>query len=906
MEKLYSFALLILLSGFIANTATSKTDLRSNLTSPLPQSAKATNFKTGIAKPDKPGLMNKDTIITKAASIAVPFVKNVGQFNGQVKFAVDLFAGRFFLTNNELVYSLVKCVGEKRTQTDKHWRDAKHQEKVLGKSLVFREYFVANKNAKIDFKIAGEQQAETVVSYFKGNDPRKWRSGVASYLSVSLGEIYPGIELKLKASGKNVEKVFNVSPQGNVDAIKVGVAGVVGLKIAEDGRLLLKNTLGELAMRAPIAWQEIAGRRDEVKVIYRLLGDCFYGFTVLGAYDKKYPLIIDPDLDTLMASTFLGGARDDEGRSIALDKWGNVYLAGITRSFNFPTTGSAYDRTYNGDYYEDYGDVVLSKLDSNLTTLLASTYLGGNEFDIAQSLALDDSGNVYVSGQTSSSNFPTTSSAYRQNIQGDIDVFISKLDGNLSKLLASSFLGDGNIGGRSLALDGSGNVYLAATGRGATVSKLDSGLTTLFASIRIGGSGQEDWTSLALDRLGNVYISGFTTSSDFPTTPGAYDRSFNGGRDIFIAKLDGNLTILLASTYLGGSATDWFYSLALDRSGNVYVTGTTESIDFPTTPGAYSRSNNGDVFISKLDGHLTTLLASTFLGVGGRALALDSTGNVFVTGGAGSSGFFTIPGAFCRIYQGEGDAFVAKLDSRLTTILAATLLGGSGHDFGYSLVLDSVGNIFLTGDTTSPNFPTTPGAYDRTYGGDIWKDIFISKFNGGTNSLTVTSPNGGENWVVGTSHDITWARSGKITAVRIEFSIDNGSVWSDVIAATSNGDSYPWIIPSTPSFQCLIRISDAADAAMGDTGNAVFSIIMSLDLQADRREVRSFSVVRQYGQIRFLGGNLNVPAAQYRILRRQGIEGIGNAGQVSGKGHPLHVSGRGVRCSRTADCRVCG
>jgi hypothetical protein len=879
MKKIIVFTLLILLSGFITNTATTKTDLRTNLNSPLPQRTKAMDLKTGVVAPDKTNTLNREAIITKAASLAVPFVQNCGQFHGDVRFSADLFAGRFFLTGKELVYSLRQRGKAKITHPDKPKRDTKLKKNLPGKGLAFREFFVDRKGAKINFKSAGEQKAETVVSYFKGNDPSKWRSGIASYQSISLGEVYPGIEVKLKASDKNVEKIFYVSPQSDVADIKIGVAGVAGLEIDKDGRLLFKNSLGNLAMRAPVAWQEIAGRRDEVKVIYRLLGDYFYGFTVLGAYDKKYPLIIDPDLDTLLSSTFLGGAENDEGQSIALDKWGNVYLAGITRSFNFPTTGSAYDRTFNGDYYEDYGDVVLSKLDSNLTTLLASTYLGGKDFDIAQSLALDDKGNVYVSGQTSSSNFPTTASAYQQNFNVRIDVFISKLDGNLSKLLASSFLGGGNIGGRSLALDGSGNVYLAAYGGGATVSKLDSGLTTLFSSIVIGGGGQEDSTSLALDSSGNVYVCGFTTSSDFPTTPGAYDRSFNGERDIFVTKLDGNLATFLASTYLGGSATEWNCSLALDRSGNVYVTGDTHSFNFPTTPGAYARTHNGDytdAFVSKLNGQLTTLLASTFLGGSkgdyGRALAMDSAGNVYVTGSAGASDFPTTPEAYTRTYHGGNcDAFVAKLDSRLTTILASTFLGGSDFDSGYSLALDIFGNVYLTGGTSSTNFPTTPGAFDRTYGGDSQSDIFVSKFNGGMNSLTVTSPNGGENWVVGTSHDITWARSGKITAVRIEFSIDNGSVWSDVIAATNNGDSYPWIIPSTPSFQCLIRISDAAAAAMGDTGNAVFSIIMSLDLQADRREVRSFSVVRQYGQIRFLGGNLNVPAAQYRILRRQGI-----------------------------------
>ena len=247
-------------------------------------------------------------------------------------------------------------------------------------------------------------------------------------------------------------------------------------------------------------------------------------------------------------------------------------------------------------------DVFVSKLNSGLTSLLASTYLGGSNYEVLWqvgiSLTLDTSGNVYVTGYTYSSNFPTTSGAYDTSFNGYYDVFVSKLDGGLTSLLASTFLGG---------------------------SDFDSGY------------------SLALDTSGNVYVTGYTSSTDFPTTSGAYDTSFNGGyNDVFVSKLNSGLTSLLASTFLGGSGYDYGNSLTLDTSGNVYVTGWTDSTDFPTTSGAYDTSYNGggvsvgDVFVSKLDSGLTSLLASTYLGGSGsdlgNSLTLDTSGNVYVTG----------------------------------------------------------------------------------------------------------------------------------------------------------------------------------------------------------------------------------------------------------------------------------
>jgi len=881
--------------------------------------------------------LNKTEILAKAASISIPFVKNVGQFHGEVTYAADLFAGRFFLTGRELVYALLKPGENAHVQPGKRGleTDAKKRS-ASGKGLVFKEFFIDHKGARIAFTSAGEGQTETVVSYFKGSDSSRWRSGVASYHGVSLGEIYPSIEVKLKASGRNVEKIFYVSPLGNVGEIRIGIAGVDGLKIAEDGRLLFKNCFGELAMRAPIAWQEIAGKRRDVKVGYRLLGKSQYGFSVTGSYDKNQALIIDPDLDTLTASTYLGGNSWDILSALALDRSGNILVAGRTNSTNFPMSTGAFD-----SHLYEKGDIFVAKLNGSLTKLLASTFLGGEESDGCNSLAVDSSGNVYLVGYTRSRNFPTTRGAFDRvfndgndpnNRYGYGDVFIAKLDSGLTKLSASTYLG-GNKSemGNSLVLDGSGDVYLTGVTESADfpttlgafdpthnastdldhkqkdafVSKFDLNLTKLQASTFLGGGDNDSGHCLVLDNLGKVYLTGYSNSKDFPTTAGTYNPNWSGGEfygDAFISELDENLASLLASTYLGGGDEDVGNSLALDSYGNVYVTGYTgdrESGDFPTTQGAYCRENNGwtsgydsycmeDIFVSKLDRNLSSLLASTYLGGYdddvGNSLALDSSGNVYVTGTTQSKDFPTTAGAFDRTYDsGEsyyysyGNVYVSMLDSNLTFLLASTYLG-SGYSQGSSLALDNSGNVFLAGTTNAKDFPATAGAYNKTKNDNGSLDAFVSKLklklNIPMSAIGVISPDGRETWRASTTQNIAWKTAGTIAEVKIEYTLDNGAHWIEVIAATANNGSYLWIVPATPSSRCLVRISDVVNAAISDTSGAVFSILLGLDLQAERREIRALSIMRQYGAIRFLYANPDHPAAQYRLMRRKGDEGF--------------------------------
>ena len=360
----------------------------------------------------------------------------------------------------------------------------------------------------------------------------------------------------------------------------------------------------------------------------------------------------------------------DYASSIIIDSSGNVYVAGDTQSSDFPVTAGVYDNSFNSGYYYDddndnyeyYYDAFISKLNSNLTSLLASTYLGGSSGDESYSI-IDFSGSVYITGHTMSVDFPTTTSSYDTSYNG----------------------GNGSYGD-------------------AFISKLNEDLTSLLASIYLGGSSGDYGNFIAKDSNGNVYVTGVAGSTDFPTTTGAYDTSYGSYGDAFVSKLNGDLTSLLASTYLGGSSGDSGRSLNLDSGGNIYVIGETNSSNFLTTTGAYDTSYNktGDAFVSKLNGDLTSLIASTYLGGSSldiaTSIAIDTSDNIYVTGETHSSNFPISSSAYDTSYNsGDGDAFISKFDSNLSVDSSAvstptptpTPTPTSSDNFNATLAFDS-------------------------------------------------------------------------------------------------------------------------------------------------------------------------------------------------------------------------
>ena len=351
---------------------------------------------------------DKKEILNKAYTLRIPFIENKGQIKDEgVRYYAKTFGGTLFITKDgKLVYSLPKF-----------------EEKEKVKGWVIRESLVG---ASIS-NVKGEEKAVTKVSYFRGKNPSNWKRNISTYNLVSLGEVYKGIELKVKAYGKNVEKLFYIKAGADPGSIKIKIEGARSLKVNEAGELEVETGLGVIKFTKPVAYQEINGKRVKVAASYTILSDSkhVYGFEV-GSYNKKQTLIIDP----LLASTFIGGSYNDMLRSTALDQDGNVYITGWTWFYDYPTTSGAYDESFNGDYFDC--DAFISKLDSNLSNLLASTFIGGSGVDGGKSIALDRDGNVYITGYTYSSDYPTTSGAYDKSFNGYCDVFVSKLDSDLS------------------------------------------------------------------------------------------------------------------------------------------------------------------------------------------------------------------------------------------------------------------------------------------------------------------------------------------------------------------------------------------------------------------------------------------------------------------------------------------
>jgi ankyrin repeat protein len=412
------------------------------------------------------------------------------------------------------------------------------------------------------------------------------------------------------------------------------------------------------------------------------------------------------------ASTYLGGEGHEFCEAIALDGEGNIYVAGNTRSLDFPTTPGVYNTEPKGE-----SDVFIAKFDNELKTLLASTLIGGDEGECAYTMLYDPRGFVYVAGYTSSENFPTTAQAFDEDYNGgDSDAFILKMDRDLKNLVSSTFLG---------------------------------------------GSGvEDDWRSpeLVQDDEGNVYIAGITGSDDFPTTSGSFQERYNGGtRDVFLSKLDPELTELLASTLIGGTEDDRMgRSLCIDvKTHEILVGGYTFSPDFPTSQNAYSRnvSGNLDGFIARLSLDLKSLTASTILDAGWiYCMMIHDNGDVYVGGHAGNK-FLTTSDAFHQDFDKALDqGFIARLSADLTTLKSSTVLPGSyaaggGRICSLNLCQSEDGHILSAGWVSPQDFPITPGVYDETQNGN--GDSYILKMDSDLSQVLLSTFIGGsrsERW----------------------------------------------------------------------------------------------------------------------------------------------------------------
>ncbi len=598
-------------------------------------------------------------------------------------------------------------------------------------------------------KPQGLRPLPTYYNYFLGNNPEQWASYVRLYEEVVIKEVADGIHIRHYYDGKGLRFDFVLDPGVEAQSVGFRLEGTDEWTIT-DGQLTFATRFGHVSLGELFAYQEIDGRKQEVACRFIRKPNGEIGFEV-GEYDPRYPLVIDP----LLYSTFLGGSNFDFSWDLEVDTAQYAYVVGFSYSSNFPTTPGAYDRTHNGNY-----DVTVTKLNTTGSNIVFSTFIGGSSTEYGLVIDVDSSYNIYVSGSTQSSNFPTTSGAYDRTHNGGKDAFVTKLNNTGAALIFSTYIG-GNSHEEiyTIKLDAHNNVYIGGyTGSAnypttpgaydrtfngvhdAIFTKFDPSGQSLIFSTLLGGSDTDHIHSVRILPSGNYFFSGHTASSDYPTTPGAYDRTYNGNHDAFLGKFNADASALLLSTYIGGSGREESYFVRSTPSEEIIISGFTTSADFPTAPdNTYDTSYNGvrDGFILKMDTN-NNLLFSTYIGGSSKdeinGIYVDSSGYIYFDGSSTSADFPTTPGAYDRTYNGGEDVIFGKLSPGGYSLIYSSYIGGTSVDRGISLDVDIYNYVYIAGYTASTNYPTTPGAYDPSHNGGIY-DGFVTKF--GTPALPV-------------------------------------------------------------------------------------------------------------------------------------------------------------------------
>jgi len=634
------------------------------------------------------------------------FTENAGQWSECVRFRAEARGATIWCTSDGIHYQFTRCVLDAGNADDSQAME----QLVISSSLI---------DANSDPKVTGVGLDDCKYNFFIGNDPDKWRTSVPNYKAVIYEDIYSGIDLKFWDNGTNLEYDFIVTPGADPSQILLQYDGIKSMAVNDRGDLIVETDWGTITEMCPIVYQMDGDSRNLIDGQYDLLTNNTFGFSLSDSYDPTLALVIDPEISY---STYLGGNFSDYGEAIAVDADGCAYVAGRSLSTNFPTQGPY--QTNQPDQ-----DVVVTKLNPAGNGLVYSTYLGGDERDLGYGIAVDVYGNACVTGWTESTNYPTEN-AYQID-QPSTDVFVSKLSPSGDSLVFSTYLGgDGADSGSDIAVDATRNVFITGSTSSSNFPTQNPFQTDqpdqdafvtmmgpeglLSSSTYLGGNGIDLGRGIAVDDLGSVYISGATNSTDFPVSL-CYQCGLAGdwpSTDAFVAKLNGQLNMVQYGTYLGGSSSDGSEDIAVDFDYCAYVTGYTRSSDFPVyhpfTDPYQSDQADKDAFVTKLGITGMELIYSTYLGGDG----VDHGYGIAVD----NSQFPYITGSTSSTdfpttdpYESDPpatDAFVSIMTGDGNGLFYSTYLGGDVNEHGYGIAYDTDENLYVTGYTTSSNFPT--------------------------------------------------------------------------------------------------------------------------------------------------------------------------------------------------------
>jgi hypothetical protein len=710
------------------------------------------------------------------------FTENKGQWDPEILFIGDTSFGKVAFTKEAIYYQLFKALEETSPNqliSNRDLQNRLEEPEISYQSQVVRLSFVS----PLTPKVQGVDILPHYQNYFIGNDKSKWASFCRNYTQVTYQDVWKGIDLAYFFTPDGLKYEFYVKSEADIKSLQIKVEGAT-VK-AEGDELIISAILGDINDKNLKVWDQVTGEKIPARYLIQNNTITYQGIPE----KRKNPIVIDP----LIYSTYLGGSGRDEATEIAVDSTGSAFVCGRTASTDFPITTGSLGEVYVGGI----SDIFISKLNANGSNILFSTYIGGSDQERAASIGIWSNGNIYICGHTKSNDFPCSSTSFSSVFAGgnrDSFVTVIKPDPGLppiDQLFYSSYLGGSDDETLlALALDNNGfaivcgdaisHDYPTVPGSYHTshfggqfdiilsvINPYSSGVSSLVYSTYFGGSlGTDDATgndsaiNIFVDQYNKIHICGRTTSDDFITTPFAFQDQRNGSLDAFVSIFlaDVNLPTndqLLYSTYLGGSLVDDAFGIAVDSSGNIYLTGCTDSSDFPIiTATAFQPTTNHthNSYLVKLNPNLqgtSALIYSTYfygstidpsltwLWNYGEDIIVSSDNYVFITGGTNCNDFPIISNsALQTAYNGgEYDAFLSKFDLSLSgssSLIYSTFIGGDDLDYSYGIASDSSGNVYITGYTKSENFYThpDPGAFQCSYNGGF-SDSFVCKFSFG-------------------------------------------------------------------------------------------------------------------------------------------------------------------------------
>ncbi len=700
------------------------------------QSAKA-SFNTTQAQQEK--------MKQAFGRLPMSFEVNQGQVDDAVKYLSRGHGYQAFLTDSEAVLVLQNQSADR-----------------LEESGIAKSQIQNPKSNVLRFKLQDARSAEITASgllpgksnYLVGNDESRWRTNIPNYSRVEYNEIQPGVTMAFYGTQRALEYDFVVAPGVDPATITLSVEGAEKIELDDNGDLVLHVAGQRVYHRAPVSYQKLNGKQRTVGSRYVLKGANQIGFEV-PSYDRRQPLVIDPVIDF---STFFGGIGSDEGFAIAVDSTGAAYVTGTTYSNNFNTFAPLQTINRGGKF-----DAFITKINPAGSAIVYSSYLGGSAEDQGRGIAVNANGEAFIAGITNSQDFNTRNPLQGTISGLAEDGFVTKVNADGTNLLFSTYLGGSNIDQAfGIALESGGDAIvigstvstnfptrnpLQANNRGnadAFVTRIKGDGSQLVYSTYLGGGAFDEAYGVALDAGANVYLAGATASTDFNTQNPFQANNNGGGSDGFLAKISSNGAVLVFSTYFGGAGVDVAYGVAVDANLNPYVTGHTFSTDFPTqNPLQANNRGNADAFVARFNLSGTGLIYSTYLGgtLGdfARGIVVDPGSQPIITGRTGSTDFNT-RNPLQATNRGNVDAFVSKLNINGSQLVYSTYLGGASEDLAFGIALDSSGSVYVTGDTLSTDFNTSAPLQAANRGGF---DAFVTKINPAGSVLTYSTYLGG-------------------------------------------------------------------------------------------------------------------------------------------------------------------